>query len=182
MNRPLSIRCSSAIAVSLLLALPIYAEKISLVGGTVINPADGKIIENAVLVIDGNKLESIGSRKEKEVPASSRWLVGPRIVAPGRPPAITPPPSRSSVCSAIGGSDFAGTSDCQHCCTLPPNPTGGCPTTRISRPPKTRSGQAISRICAILSDVKTNWCLLLASYARQHHGGAGRGTFLPGNV
>jgi len=50
------------------------AEKISLVGGTVINPADGKIIENAVLVIDGEKIESVKSRRESGVPAGSKWI------------------------------------------------------------------------------------------------------------
>ena len=41
-----------------------HAQKLSLVGGTVINPADGKTIENAVLVIDGEKIESVASRRE----------------------------------------------------------------------------------------------------------------------
>jgi imidazolonepropionase-like amidohydrolase len=50
------------------------AEKISLVGGTVINPGDGEIIENAVVVINGDKIESVGSRKEKEAPAGSRSI------------------------------------------------------------------------------------------------------------
>jgi imidazolonepropionase-like amidohydrolase len=52
----------------------VRAEKISLVGGTVINPADGKIIENAVLVIDREKIESVASRRETGVPVSSRWV------------------------------------------------------------------------------------------------------------
>ena len=51
-----------------------HAEKLSLVGGTVINPADGKIIENAVLVIDGEKIESMASRREAGVPVGSKWI------------------------------------------------------------------------------------------------------------
>lgn len=48
--------------------------RISLVGGTTINPADGKVIENAVVVINGDTIESVGTRKEKEVPAGSKWI------------------------------------------------------------------------------------------------------------
>lgn len=61
-----------AVAASLLFTLPARAGKISLVGGTVINPADGRIIENALLVIDGEKIESVSSGKEKEIPPGSR--------------------------------------------------------------------------------------------------------------
>jgi len=50
------------------------AQKISLVGGTIINPADGKTIENAVVVINGDKIESVASRKESGVPVGSRWV------------------------------------------------------------------------------------------------------------
>src|SRR3954466_7487567 len=58
----------------LLLVLTAQAEKLSLVGGTVINPDDGKVTENSVVVINGDTIESIGSRKEKEVPAGSKWV------------------------------------------------------------------------------------------------------------
>src|SRR4051812_39887276 len=51
----------AAIIVALSLALNAYAEKLILVGGTAINPADGKIIENAFIVIDGDTIQSIGS-------------------------------------------------------------------------------------------------------------------------
>ncbi|MEP6603435.1 MAG: amidohydrolase family protein [Spartobacteria bacterium] len=44
-----------------LLVVTAGAEKLSLVGGTAINPADGKIIENAVITIDGDTIVSIGS-------------------------------------------------------------------------------------------------------------------------
>src|SRR5213595_3460899 len=56
------------------LATSALAQKISLVGGTVINPADGKIVQNAVLVINGDKIESIASRKQSGVPVGSRWV------------------------------------------------------------------------------------------------------------
>jgi imidazolonepropionase-like amidohydrolase len=64
---------STALAI-LLLATAAHAEKVSLVGGTVINPADGKITENAVLVIDGEKIETLGSRRETGVPVGSKWI------------------------------------------------------------------------------------------------------------
>ncbi|MDB6147656.1 MAG: Amidohydrolase family protein [Spartobacteria bacterium] len=57
-----------------LLASPALAEKIALVGGTAINPGNGTIIENAVILINGDAIESVGSRKEKEVPAGSQWV------------------------------------------------------------------------------------------------------------
>jgi imidazolonepropionase-like amidohydrolase len=68
MNRLAAFLIGSALATSAL------AQKLSLVGGTVINPADGKIIQNAVVVINGDKIESIASRKESGVPVGSRWV------------------------------------------------------------------------------------------------------------
>src|SRR5438445_8528500 len=68
MNRIAAFLIGSALATSAL------AQKISLVGGTVINPADGKIVQNAVLVINGDKIESVASRKESGVPVGSRWV------------------------------------------------------------------------------------------------------------
>jgi imidazolonepropionase-like amidohydrolase len=40
-------------------ALTAAAEKIALTGGTAINPAEGKVIENAVITIDGNTIQSV---------------------------------------------------------------------------------------------------------------------------
>ncbi len=45
-------------------AITLRAEKISLVGGTVINPADGKTIANATVVIDGNRIERVSMGKQ----------------------------------------------------------------------------------------------------------------------
>ncbi|MEP7015903.1 MAG: amidohydrolase family protein [Verrucomicrobiota bacterium] len=41
-----------------------FAERISLVGGTVINPADGKVTSNATVVIDGDKIERVSIGKQ----------------------------------------------------------------------------------------------------------------------
>ena len=45
-------------------AITLHAEKISLVGGTVINPADGKIMPNATIVINGDKIERVSMGKQ----------------------------------------------------------------------------------------------------------------------
>src|SRR5207244_10912376 len=64
----------TAFVIGAALATSALAQKISLVGGTVVNPADGKIVQNAVLVINGDKIESVASRKESGVPVGSRWV------------------------------------------------------------------------------------------------------------
>jgi imidazolonepropionase-like amidohydrolase len=48
--------------------------KLALVGGTAINPADGTIVENAIVVINGDTIESIGRRQGTEAPAGLRVL------------------------------------------------------------------------------------------------------------
>jgi len=74
----------TAFVALLLLALAAHAEKLSLVGGTVINPADGKIIENAVLVIDVDKIEGVASRREAGVPVGSKWIdCAGKFILPG---------------------------------------------------------------------------------------------------
>jgi cytosine/adenosine deaminase-related metal-dependent hydrolase len=58
----------------LLIVSNALAQKISLVGGTVIDPGDGKVVENAVVVINGDKIESVANRKQSGVPVGSRWV------------------------------------------------------------------------------------------------------------
>src|SRR2546430_13172511 len=78
MNRIAAFLIGSALATSAL------AQKISLVGGTVMSPADGKIVQNAVLVINGDKIESVASRKESGVPVGSRRIeCDKKFVLPG---------------------------------------------------------------------------------------------------
>src|SRR5205807_9466087 len=68
----------------LILVSSAFAQKISLVGGTVINPADGKITENGVLVISGDKIESVASRRESGGPVGSRWVeCAGKFILPG---------------------------------------------------------------------------------------------------
>ncbi len=46
-----------------IVSLPGHAENIALVGGTVIDPATAKIISNAVVAIDGDKISAVGEAK-----------------------------------------------------------------------------------------------------------------------
>lgn len=68
---------SSLIALATaLFAVTAFADKsrIALVDGTVINPADGKVIENAVVVINGDTIASVGTAKETQIPAGTRSI------------------------------------------------------------------------------------------------------------
>src|SRR3989442_4934934 len=47
-----------------LIAFSSRAEKVSLVGATVINPADGKVLPNATIVINGDKIERVTMGKQ----------------------------------------------------------------------------------------------------------------------
>jgi imidazolonepropionase-like amidohydrolase len=68
----------------LLVGLTARAEKISLVGGTLINPANSHIVENAVIVIDGDRIAAVGSRKEMAVPTGSKWVeCNGKFILPG---------------------------------------------------------------------------------------------------
>ena len=40
------------------------AERVSLVGATVINPADGKVMPNATIVINGDKIERVAMGRQ----------------------------------------------------------------------------------------------------------------------
>jgi imidazolonepropionase-like amidohydrolase len=57
-----------------------HAEKISLVGATVINPAEGKTLPNATVVIDGNKIERVAIGKQdaatlgKQIPCVGKFI------------------------------------------------------------------------------------------------------------
>src|SRR5438094_1642643 len=69
-----------AIALSLM-SLSARAEKISIVGGTVINTADGKVLPNATVVIDGDKIERVAIGKQdaaslgKQVDCSGKFIL-----------------------------------------------------------------------------------------------------------
>src|SRR5947199_6086904 len=56
----MKLRIAFAFALSVF-ALAAHAEKIALVGGTVINPADGKITRNATVFVDNGRISSIAA-------------------------------------------------------------------------------------------------------------------------
>jgi hypothetical protein len=49
---------------TLLVAIAARGEKISLVGATVINPAEGRVIPNATVVISGDRIGSVAIGKQ----------------------------------------------------------------------------------------------------------------------
>src|SRR5437016_13145782 len=74
----------SLLAVGLcLFSLPARAEKISLVGGTVINPADGKVLPNATVVIDGDKIERVAIGKQDAASLGKQIDCSGKFILPG---------------------------------------------------------------------------------------------------
>lgn len=67
-------RLIAALLAVVALIVPARAEKVALVGGTVINPRDGRIIPNAVLVINGDTIESVAPAGEAKPPANARTI------------------------------------------------------------------------------------------------------------
>src|SRR5881392_4368536 len=59
------------------------AEKISLVGGTVINPADGKVLPNATVVIDGDKIERVTMGKQDASSLGKQIDCAGKFILPG---------------------------------------------------------------------------------------------------
>ncbi|MDQ6622944.1 MAG: amidohydrolase family protein, partial [Verrucomicrobiota bacterium] len=59
------------LALGLALTPAARAEKLALTGGTAINPGDGKIIEHAVVLIDGNSIIAVGDANT-QVPADAK--------------------------------------------------------------------------------------------------------------
>ena len=72
------------IVLSILLAISIaHAEKISLVGATVINPADGKVLPNATVVIDGGKIERVSMGKQDAATLGKQVSCVGKFILPG---------------------------------------------------------------------------------------------------
>jgi len=59
------------------------AEKTSLVGGTVINPADGKVMPNATVVIDGDKIERVSMGKQDAASLGKQIDCAGKFILPG---------------------------------------------------------------------------------------------------
>lgn len=61
----------------------LHAEKISLVGATVINPADGKILPNATIVINGDKIERVSMGKQDAASLGKQIDCAGKFIIPG---------------------------------------------------------------------------------------------------
>src|SRR5437867_8146789 len=68
-----------------IVAVTAHAERIALVGATVINPADGKVLPNATVVINGNKIERVAMGKQdvaalgKQIDCAGKFIL-PRYI------------------------------------------------------------------------------------------------------
>src|SRR5947207_96921 len=60
-----------------------HAEKISLVGATVINPADGKVMPNATVVINGDKIERVSVGKQDAATLGKQIDCVGKFILPG---------------------------------------------------------------------------------------------------
>ncbi len=65
------------------LAAAVRAEKISLVGATVINPADGKVLPNATVVINGDKIERVSMGKQDAATLGRQVSCVGKFILPG---------------------------------------------------------------------------------------------------
>src|ERR1700730_2500508 len=61
----------------------VRAEKISLVGATVINPADGKVLPNATVVINGDKIERVSMGKQDAATLAKQIDCAGKFILPG---------------------------------------------------------------------------------------------------
>src|SRR5438105_10214748 len=72
------------IVLSVLLAVSIaHGEKFSLVGATVINPADGKVLPNATVVISGDKIERVSMGKQDAATLGRQISCVGKFILPG---------------------------------------------------------------------------------------------------
>src|SRR5712671_4715566 len=65
------------------IATATYAEKISLVGATVINPAEGKVLPNATVVINGDKIERVSMGKQDAATLGRQVSCVGKFILPG---------------------------------------------------------------------------------------------------
>ena len=64
-------------------AVTVQAERIALVGGTVINPADGKVMPNATVVINGDKIENVAMGKQNAAGLGKQINCAGKFILPG---------------------------------------------------------------------------------------------------
>jgi cytosine/adenosine deaminase-related metal-dependent hydrolase len=76
-------RVAAAVLSLIALATAARAEKFSLVGGTVINPADGKVLPNATIVINGGKIERVSMGKQDPAALGRQVSCAGKFILPG---------------------------------------------------------------------------------------------------
>jgi imidazolonepropionase-like amidohydrolase len=72
-----------AVFLVLICVVATRAEKISLVGGTVINPADGKILPNATVVLNADKIERVAMGKQDAATLGKQIECAGKFILPG---------------------------------------------------------------------------------------------------
>src|SRR6266481_1239429 len=87
-ERSRGISCSMKLRIALVLGLSIFAitvraEKIALVGATVINPAGGKVMPNATVVINGEKIENVTMGKQSAAALGKQIDCKGKFILPG---------------------------------------------------------------------------------------------------
>ena len=71
-------------AIAALLALGLQAEKIALINGTVINPSDAKVLPNASVIIDGERIVTLAAANEVKTPDGARVIdCAGKFILPG---------------------------------------------------------------------------------------------------
>src|SRR3989441_2753625 len=75
--------CTILCLCALLFALSSRAEKVSLVGATVINPADGKVMPNATVVINDDKIENVAMGKQDAASLGKQIDCAGKFILPG---------------------------------------------------------------------------------------------------
>src|SRR6058998_3534883 len=61
----------------------VHAERISLIGATVINPVDGKVMPNATVVINGDKIERVAMGKQDAASLGKQIDCAGKFILPG---------------------------------------------------------------------------------------------------
>ncbi|MFT6288872.1 MAG: imidazolonepropionase-like amidohydrolase [Halieaceae bacterium] len=76
------LRAAAVLTCQLLVMLPVSAATTAIVGGTIVNLDGKKPLQDAVILVDGERIAAIGSRSEVEIPAgaeivdaSGQWLI-----------------------------------------------------------------------------------------------------------
>jgi imidazolonepropionase-like amidohydrolase len=64
-------------------AVTAHAENITLVGATVINPADGQVMPNAIVAINGNKIENVAMGKQDAATLGKQIDCAGKFILPG---------------------------------------------------------------------------------------------------